>query len=130
MRHAAPWVEMLAVALGSAVGGVLRWRIQAWLNPAWSHGFPLGTLLVNGVGGFLIGAAMAWLLQVPHEVLRLLLVVGFMGGLTTFSSFTYESLMLLQHGRFLLALLHTAAHVATALAMAAAGFALVRRGLA
>lgn len=127
MQRAAPWAELLAVALGSAAGGVLRWRVQAWLNPAWTHGLPLGTLLVNAAGGLVIGALMAWLVQVPHEALRLLLVVGLLGGLTTFSSFTWESLMLLQQGRWALAAAHVLAHVATALALAAAGHAVVRR---
>jgi len=129
MPRPAPWLEVLAVALGSACGGLLRWRVQVWLNPAWG-GFPLGTLAVNSAGGFVIGAAMAWLAQAPSEVWRLLLVVGFLGGLTTFSSFTYESLALLQGGRWGLAAAHTLAHVAAALGLAAAGFELVRRCLA
>ena len=129
MPRPQPLLEVLAVALGSASGGLLRWRVQVWLNPAWG-GFPLGTLAVNAAGGFVIGAAMAWLAQAPNELWRLLWVVGFLGGLTTFSSFSYESLMLLHRGRWPLALLHTALHVATALALAATGHALVRRWLA
>ena len=128
MQRPPPWLEILAVAFGSAAGGVLRWRVQLWLNPAWS-GFPLGTLAVNAVGGLIIGAAMAWLMQVPNEVWRLLLVVGFLGGLTTFSSFSYESLALLHGGRWTLAALHALSHVAAALALAAAGFEAVRRWL-
>jgi CrcB protein len=126
----ATWAEALAVAAGSAVGGLLRWRVQAWLNPAWSQGFPLGTLAVNVMGGLVIGGAMAWLAMVPDDLWRLLLVVGFLGGLTTFSSFTWESLALLHRGDWGLALAHTAAHMLAALAAAAAGHALVRHAFA
>ena len=125
MRPSAPWLHWLAVALGSALGGVLRWRVQVALNPAWD-GFPLGTLAVNAAGGLVIGAAMAWLMQSPNEGWRLLLVVGFLGGLTTFSSFSYESLTLLMAGRWGLALAHTASHVIAALGAAALGFGLLR----
>ena len=125
MTASAPWLHWLAVAAGSALGGVLRWRVQVALNPAWG-GFPLGTLAVNAAGGLVIGGAMAWLAQSPSEAWRLLLVVGFLGGLTTFSSFTYESLALLMAGRWALALAHTAAHVLASLGAAALGFGLVR----
>ena len=125
MTPSAPWLHWLAVALGSALGGVLRWRVQVVLNPAWG-GFPLGTLAVNAAGGLVIGAAMAWLVHSPNEGWRLLLVVGFLGGLTTFSSFSYESLALLMVGRWALALAHTAAHVLAALGASALGFGLLR----
>ena len=111
MTPSAPWLHWLAVAAGSALGGVLRWRVQVALNPAWG-GFPLGTLAVNAVGGLVIGGAMAWLAQSPSEAWRLLLVVGFLGGLTTFWSFTHESLVLLLAGRWLTI---TTAHVRAAL---------------
>ena len=125
MTPSAPWLHWLAVAAGSALGGMLRWRVQVALNPAWG-GFPLGTLAVNAAGGLVIGGAMAWLAQSPNEAWRLLLVVGFLGGLTTFSSFTYESLALLMAGRWGLALVHTAAHVLASLGAAALGFGLMR----
>ena len=126
MSLSTPWWHWLAVALGSALGGVLRWRVQVALNPAWNAGFPLGTLAVNAAGGLLIGGAMAWLAQSPNETWRLLFVVGFLGGLTTFSSFTHESLALLLAGRWGLALAHTASHVIAALGAAALGFGLAR----
>ena len=121
MSGAFPWAQLLAVALGSVLGGLARWQTQFWLNPRWG-GFPLGTLAVNCVGGFLIGMALAWFERVPNELLRLLLVTGFLGGLTTFSSFSGESLMLLQRGDYAMALAHTMAHVVGALVFAALGF--------
>ena len=92
-----------------------------WLNAHWA-GFPLGTLFVNCVGGLLIGVALVWFERTPNELLRLLLVTGFLGGLTTFSAFSVESLILLQRGELGLALGHTLAHVVGALACAALGF--------
>ena len=125
MTLALPWLQALAVAFGAALGALLRWRAGLWLNAIWT-GFPLGTLLVNAVGGLLIGSALAWFEQSPDELLRLLLVTGFLGGLTTFSAFSVESLLLLQRGQWLLAAGHTLAHVLGALVCAAAGFALTR----
>ena len=125
MTLALSWLQALAVALGAALGALLRWRAGLWLNATWT-GFPLGTLLVNAVGGLLIGSALAWFEQSPDELLRLLLVTGFLGGLTTFSAFSVESLLLLQRGEWLLAAGHTLAHVLGALVCAAAGFALTR----
>ncbi|MBL0719768.1 CrcB family protein [Piscinibacter sp. Jin2] len=123
------WLQAAAVACGAAAGGLLRWGLGLLLNPLWA-GFPLGTLFVNTVGGLLIGGLGAWFAQQPQELLRLLLVTGLLGGLTTFSAFSAESLALLQRGAPGLALLHTAAHLLGALACAAAGWALVHALLA
>jgi CrcB protein len=119
-----PWGQVLAVGVGAAVGGLVRWVAGLWLNPQWA-GFPLGTLLVNMVGGLLVGAALAWFERSPHELLRLLCVTGFLGGLTTFSSFSGESLVLLQRGQAPMALAHAAAHVLGALGCAAIGYWIV-----
>jgi fluoride exporter len=121
-------LSALAVAAGSAVGALARWQAGVWFNPVWS-GFPLGTLFVNAVGGLLIGAAYAWFDRQPSEAWRLLLVTGGLGGFTTFSAFSAESLSLIERGRFELALAHTLAHVLGALACAALGARLVRMAL-
>ena len=125
---AAPWASVLAVGLGAAIGALLRWRAGLWLNAAWP-GFPLGTLLVNCAGGLLVGVALAWFERSPDELLRLLVVTGFLGGLTTFSAFSVESLVMLQRGHWALAVGHTAAHVLGALACAGFGYALAKAGL-
>lgn len=117
--------QALAVAAGSALGALLRWRAGVWLNGS-GLGFPLGTLLVNLAGGLAVGLALAWFERRPDELLRLLLVTGFLGGLTTFSAFSGESLGLLQRGQPGLALLHSAAHLLGALACAATGYTLMR----
>ncbi len=119
----------MAVALGAAAGAVLRWQAGAWFNPLWG-GFPLGTLFVNLLGGLGIGLALAWLGRHPDEGLRLLLVTGLLGGFTTFSAFSAESLGLLEKGDFGGALFHTLAHVIGALACAALGARLMRGWLA
>ncbi|MBX3622542.1 MAG: fluoride efflux transporter CrcB [Rhizobacter sp.] len=124
-----PWAQVLAVAAGAALGALLRWTAGVWLNAQWS-GFPLGTLLVNCVGGLLIGAALVWFDRSPNEVLRLLLITGFLGGLTTFSAFSGESLSLIQRGEYAMALAHTLVHVVGSLVCAAAGFRLMRAWLA
>lgn len=116
-----PWLEIAAVSLGAVVGSLLRWGAGIWLNARWA-GFPLGTLFVNCVGGLAIGAVLFWLERSPNELLRLLLVTGLLGGFTTFSAFSAESLIMLQRGDFLLALTHAAGHVIGALACAALGF--------
>ena len=120
-----PFAQVLAVAAGAAVGALLRWFTGLWLNPQWG-GFPLGTLLVNCAGGLLIGVAMVWFARQPNEVLRLLLVTGFLGGLTTFSAFSGESLAMLERGDWPWAVAHTLAHVLGALACAALGWRLAR----
>ena len=128
MSVAWPWGQILAVAVGAAFGALLRWAAGLWLNAHWS-GFPLGTLLVNCLGGILIGVALAWFQRSPNELLRLLLVTGFLGGLTTFSAFSVESLLLLQRGQWGLAAVHAGAHVLGALACAAIGFGLGQAAL-
>ena len=124
MSGVALWLQVLAVAAGAAAGALARWGAGLWLNARWA-GFPLGTLFVNAVGGLLVGMALAWFERSPNEMLRLLLVTGFLGGLTTFSSFSAESLLLLQRGQWGLATGHTLAHLLGALACAALGFKLV-----
>ena len=114
-----------AVGIGAVLGALLRWGAGILFNAVWA-GFPLGTLLVNASGGLLAGMAFVVFGRYPNEALRLLLVTGFLGGLTTFSTFSAESLSLLEKGRFDLAALHTTAHVLGALACAALGARLMR----
>ena len=118
-------LQAAAVAGGAALGALARWGAGLLLNPVWG-GFPLGTLGVNCLGGGLIGVAMVWFSRSPDEFLRALLVTGLLGGFTTFSAFSAESLGLVQRGAWALALLHSAAHLLGALACTALGFAMAR----
>ena len=120
------WAQVLAVSLGASVGALLRWMAGVWFSRT-DQAFPLGTLAVNCVGGLLIGLSLAWFERYPSELLRLLLVTGFLGGLTTFSAFSGESLMLMQRGEWGWAVAHTLAHVLGALACAALGFRIARQ---
>ena len=122
------WAQVLAVSAGAAIGALMRWLAGLWLNAQW-NGFPLGTLLVNCVGGFLVGIALMWFTRSPNELMRLLVVTGFLGGLTTFSAYSVESLILLQRGMWGLAAAHTLAHVGGALGCAVVGFAVARAAL-
>ena len=119
------FTEAAAVAGGAALGALARWGAGLALNSLWA-GFPLGTLWVNCVGGLLIGGAMQWFSRWPDDLLRLFLVTGALGGFTTFSSFSAESLGLLQREQWGMALLHSGAHLLGALACTALGFALAR----
>lgn len=119
-------VSAVAVAAGGAVGSVSRWAVGLWLNPL-ALPFAAGTLVVNCVGGFLIGASLIWFARFPNDTLRLALVTGGLGGLTTFSAFSAESLMLMLRGHFPLAVAHTLAHVLGALAFAGLGWWLAKQ---
>ncbi len=114
-----------AVAAGAAIGALLRWGAAIWLNPRWAV-FPLGTLFVNVLGGLLIGAALVWFEHHPNDTLRLFALTGVLGGFTTFSAFSAESLTLLHRGQWSMALVHSVLHVLAALACAALGFVSVR----
>ena len=128
MSSEVTFTQCVLVAVGAGLGALARWASGLAFNALWA-GFPLGTLLVNCLGGLLIGVAMVWFQRSPHEVWRLFIVTGFLGGFTTFSSFSAESLGLVQRGDVGMAAAHTLAHVFGALACTAAGFALARLAL-
>ncbi len=120
-----PLLQALVVGLGAALGAMLRWRATVWLAPM-SGWLPLGTLLVNAAGGFLAGCLLAVFQRYPHEWWRLALMTGFLGGLTTFSAFSAESLGMLLQGHFAHSLFHALIHVLGALLCAALGLGLVK----
>lgn len=120
-------MSWLAVGIGAAVGAWLRWGLNILLNAVHSQ-ISIGTLVANLGGGYLIGIAMAFFAGHPGVApeWRLLAVTGFLGGLTTFSSFSAESVLLLQRGDYLWALAHTALHLFGSLLFCMAGFATYR----
>ncbi len=118
---------LLAVGGGAAVGAWLRWWLGIVLNPLFPT-LPLGTLAANLIGGYLIGIALALLTHfeaLPPEV-RLLLVTGFLGGLTTFSTFSAEAATLLGRSQYGWAAALIVAHVVGSIAMTFAGAASMR----
>ena len=115
----------VAVGLGAVLGAWGRWALGIWLSGG-DRLLPLGTLAANLAGGLLIGVAVAWFARHPDldPAWRLFAITGFLGALTTFSSFSVESLGLIQRGAFGLALTHTALHLLGSLAAAAIGYRL------
>ena len=93
--------SFFAVGIGAAFGAWLRWGLGLWLNPVLPE-LPFGTLVANLVGGYLIGLAVAFFTQHPglSPELRLLIITGFLGGLTTFSTFSAETVTLLLRGQY------------------------------
>lgn len=117
----------LAVGIGAALGAWLRWGLAALLNARFPA-IPPGTLAANILGGFLIGVAMEWFsrhLGLPSE-LRLLAVTGFLGGLTTFSTFSAEVVDALMRGQYLWSLAIAASHLIGSLLATIAGIFAVR----
>ncbi len=114
---------VLAVGAGAALGAWARWSLSLWLNSA-HHSVPIGTLVSNVGGGLLIGLALAWFAKYPEmdPVWRLAIITGFLGAMTTFSTFSAESLNLLQRGELGWVFAHSAMHLFGCLAAAAIGF--------
>lgn len=120
-------LELTAIAIGATLGAWLRWGLALWLNPRTPQ-FPLGTLAANLIGGYLVGIAVAFF--VTREDLppawRLFVITGFLGGLTTFSTFSAEVTDLLVRGEYASGLGLAATHLAGSLLLTAAGFATYR----
>ena len=118
------WKPILAISLGSALGAVLRWGLGTKLNGIFPD-IPPGTLTANLIGGYIIGVAVAYFAQAPDIApeWRLLIITGFCGGLTTFSTFSAEVVTLLQQGRLTWAMSAIAIHVSGSLLMTLAGLA-------
>lgn len=118
--------SLLAVMAGGIMGCVLRWLISVRFNALFPH-LPPGTLIVNLVGGLIIGAALAFFLKHPQidPAWKLLITTGFCGGLTTFSTFSAEIMQLLQTGKYLWAMVSVMTHVVGAVLMTFVGFALM-----
>jgi fluoride exporter len=122
------WKSILVLAIGSVVGGLLRWSFSIKLNALFPT-IPLGTLLSNLVAGYVIGFAIACFAQIPGLApeWRLLIMTGFCGGLSTFSTFSAEVVTLIQRGQLAWAADEIGIHVAGSLVMTMAG--IVRDGV-
>lgn len=113
----------LAVGAGAALGAWLRWGLGVCLNASWPF-LPLGTLVANLVGGYFIGLLMGLfaLSSTVSPELRLFLITGLLGGLTTFSTFSAEAFNLLSRGQYGWAATHILVHVLGSLLMTGLGF--------
>ena len=118
----AGWPAVLAISAGASIGAVGRWQLGVWLNQA-GHWLPWGTWVANALGAYLIGLGLVFFQAHPQldPQWRLALITGFLGALTTFSTFSAEALTLLQQGRWLAMAGHSLAHWAGSLALCGAG---------
>ena len=112
----------LAICIGASLGALARWRLALWFN----HGhalIPWGTLVANWVGAYIIGMAVVYFQNQTQidPVWRLAIVTGFLGALTTFSTFSVEVVSMLQHGKWMLAAGTTSLHVFGSLLLTWAG---------
>lgn len=116
------------IAFFCAGGGLTRYYLSGWVYSLLGRAFPYGTFAVNVIGAYFIGLIMELALRSTalSDTLRLGLTVGFMGGLTTFSTFSYETFTLLEDGRFLVAFTNILASVAVCLLFTWLGIITVR----
>lgn len=122
-------LAVLAICTGASLGALLRWQLGLWLTAPGQ--LPWGTLAANAIGGYGIGLAIAWLDASPQldPVWRLAIITGFLGALTTFSSFSAEVVGLLQAQRWGMAIGWAAAHLFTSLLLTIAGIYTVQQAL-
>ncbi|PKO62206.1 MAG: fluoride efflux transporter CrcB [Betaproteobacteria bacterium HGW-Betaproteobacteria-18] len=114
-------LSVLAICIGACLGALGRWGLGLWLNPG--AVIPLGTLAANLVGGYLVGVAVAVFQALPHlePAWRLAIITGFLGALTTFSSFSAEVVGMLGQHRYLLGFGTAALHLFGSLLLTLAG---------
>jgi CrcB protein len=121
------WKSIIAISIGASLGALLRWWFGAQLNSLFPT-VPPGTLAANLVGGYIVGIAIAFFATYSAIApeWRLLVITGFCGGLTTFSTFSAEIVTLLQQGRSMWALGAAAVHLFGSVLMTLAGIATVQ----
>lgn len=119
--------SFLAIGVGAAMGAWLRWGLGLWLNPLQPE-LPFGTLAANLLGGYLIGIAVAFFMQYPGLTpeWRLLIITGFLGGLTTFSTFSAETVTLLLRGQYVWSAGIIIAHLGGSLVMTVLGIQTIK----
>lgn len=118
----------IAIAFGGAIGAVSRYWLYSAVQRLQDSGFPLGTFVVNVLGSFLIGVFFVLLAEKAQiaEQWRPIIVVGFLGGLTTFSTFSLDALLLFEQGHYNTALFYIISSIVLCLIAAFAGMQLTR----
>ncbi len=101
-------INAVIIGIGGFFGAIVRYGVALWIGQRWGRSFPLGTFVINVSGSFVIGLAMSLMTErfIVNPQWRLLLVVGFLGAYTTFSTFEYETGALLKDGEWLFASLN------------------------
>lgn len=120
--------QLFNIALFGALGCLARYFLSGWVYQLLGRGFPYGTLAVNVIGAFLIGLIMEFSIRsalIPPTI-RVALTIGFLGGLTTFSTFSFETFRLLEEGAFLVAFFNVMVSVIACLACTWFGIAVAR----
>ncbi|MGV8892307.1 MAG: fluoride efflux transporter CrcB [Burkholderiaceae bacterium] len=123
-------IPIAAISAGASLGALLRWRLGVALNAIWPN-LPLGTLVANLLGGLLIGIASEVLISrtaIPPEW-RLAIITGFLGGLTTFSTFSLEVSTQLQQGRIVNATIEILVHVVGSVLLTIVGIVIAQQVL-
>jgi fluoride exporter len=121
------WTKVIVLSAGGAVGVNARYWLGVWMNKWASPQFPWATVTINVSGSFLIGVLTISLARwLPHQNLRLLVVTGFLGGYTTFSTFEYDSAMLWERGETRLVAVNMAGSVVAGFVAVLLGIALAR----
>ena len=120
--------QLLAVAAGGAAGAVLRWLMAGAVQRFSGSAFPWGTFAVNALGSFLLGFLFVWLIErsTASELVRLALTVGLLGAFTTFSTYSLESVRLLQEGALGMAAANVMGQVVVCLVLTWLGIQLAR----
>jgi CrcB protein len=120
------------IAAGSAIGGVSRYLLGGVIQRLLDTTFPAGTLVINVTGSFLLGAIIRFAVETPwiSPEVRAFLTIGICGGYTTFSTFSYESVAMLEDGEWTRAALYVAASVGLSLLATLLGFAAARAAIA
>jgi CrcB protein len=119
-------LPVFTICIGACFGALARWQLGLWLNPTMTVAgtvMPMGTLAANLIGGYLVGVCVAVFQSMPQldPLWRLALVTGFLGALTTFSSFSAEVVAMLMQQRYTLALMTTSVHLLGSLLLTIAG---------
>jgi CrcB protein len=121
-------VQLLLVGLGGFAGAVARWLVDGWVSERNPSAFPVGTLVVNLTGSFVLGVLFAWVIErnvLPADV-RAPVMIGFIGAYTTFSTFMLESWRLVEDGAWALATANLVGSVVLGLVAVVAGLAVGR----
>lgn len=120
--------EMLAIAIGGSIGAICRWSMVLVVQRWFGAGYPWATLIINALGSFMLGFVVVWFLDRAHlsDLFRLMLTVGLLSSFTTFSTFSVETVRLMEQGSIAATLLHVVGSLVICVGMAWLGMLLAK----